>query len=150
MQILGRPWHRGEVLLADGAWGTEFHRRGLMQGNPSDEWNLSHPEMVREVTREYLEAGAAVILTNTFGASRIRLEQHGLADRVPAINLAAARIAREVIGSRAVVAGDIRKDSDFIGSGGGLGGDRILLRVRNTDAVNAVNVNVMVEINEIA
>ncbi len=107
MQILGRPWHRGEVLLADGAWGTEFHRRGLMQGNPSDEWNLSHPEMVREVTREYLEAGATVILTNTFGASRIRLEQHGLADRAHAINLAAARIAREVVGSHAVVAGDL-------------------------------------------
>jgi 5-methyltetrahydrofolate--homocysteine methyltransferase len=107
MQILGRAWQRGEVLLADGAWGTEFHRRGLMQGNPSDEWNLSHPEMVREVTREYLEAGATVILTNTFGASRIRLEQHGLGDRAHAMNLAAARIAREVVGSHAVVAGDI-------------------------------------------
>jgi len=107
MQILGRPWHRGEVLLADGAWGTEFHRRGLMQGNPSDEWNLSHPEMVREVTREYLEAGAVVILTNTFGASRMRLEQHGLADRARDINLAGARIARETVNGRAVVAGDI-------------------------------------------
>lgn len=107
MQILGRPWRRGEVLLADGAWGTEFHRRGLMQGNPSDEWNLTHPDMVREVTREYLEAGASVILTNTFGANRIRLDQHGLADRTRAINLAGARIARDVIGTRAVVAGDI-------------------------------------------
>jgi 5-methyltetrahydrofolate--homocysteine methyltransferase len=107
MQILGRTWERGEVLLADGAWGTEFHRRGLMQGNPSDEWNLSHPEMVREVTREYLEAGAAVILTNTFGGSRMRLEQHGLADRTRDINLAGARIARDVVDGRAVVAGDI-------------------------------------------
>ncbi|MCX7029194.1 MAG: homocysteine S-methyltransferase family protein [Spirochaetes bacterium] len=107
MQIMGRPWHRGEVLLADGAWGTEFHRRGLMQGNPSDEWNLSHPDMVRDVTREYLEAGSTVILTNTFGASRIRLEQHGLGDRVRDITLAGARIAREVVGDRAVVAGDI-------------------------------------------
>jgi len=107
MQILGRPWTRGEVLLADGAWGTEFHRRGLMQGNPSDEWNLSHPEMVREVTRDYLEAGAVVILTNTFGSSRPRREQHGLADRTREINLAGARIAREVVDRRAVVAGDI-------------------------------------------
>ncbi len=59
-------------------------------------------------------------------------------------------VAQNMPLNNAVVAGDIRKDSDFIGSGGGLGGDRILLRVRNTDAVNAVNVNVMVEINEIA
>jgi 5-methyltetrahydrofolate--homocysteine methyltransferase len=107
MEILGRPWRRGEVVLADGAWGTEFHRRGLMQGNPSDEWNLSHPEMVREVTREYLCAGSRVILTNTFGASRMRLEQHGLADRTREINIAGARIAREVVDGRALVAGDI-------------------------------------------
>ena len=107
MQILGRTWERGEVLLADGAWGTEFHRRGLMQGNPSDEWNLSHPEIVREVTREYLEAGAVVILTNTFGGNRMRLDQHGLGDRTRDVNLAGARIAREVAGGRAVVAGDI-------------------------------------------
>jgi 5-methyltetrahydrofolate--homocysteine methyltransferase len=107
MEILGRTWRRGEVLLADGAWGTEFDRRGLLQGNPSDEWNLSHPEMVREVTREYLEAGSRVILTNTFGGSRIRLDQHGLGDRTRDINLAGARIAREVVDARAVVAGDI-------------------------------------------
>ena len=87
------------MLLADGAWGTEFFKRGLMQGSPPDEWNLTHPEIVREITREYLEAGAdIVILTNTFGANRFRLEPHGLSERVREINAAAAAIAREVIG----------------------------------------------------
>lgn len=123
MEIMGRPWRRGEVLLADGAWGTEFHRRGLMQGNPSDEWNLSHPEMVGEVTREYLEAGAAVILTNTFGGNRMRLEQHGLADRIRDINLAGARIARDVVDGRAVVAGDIGPSGRLLALGETTDGD---------------------------
>ena len=77
---------KGSVLVADGAWGTEFFKRGLMQGSPPDEWNLTHPEIVREITREYLEAGADIVLTNTFGANRFRLEPHGLSDRVREIN----------------------------------------------------------------
>ena len=107
MKILGRTWGRGEVLLADGAWGTEFFKRGLLQGSPPDEWNLRHPEIVRDITREYLDAGAAIILTNTFGANRFRLEAHGLADKVREINTRGAEIAREVVGQAAIVAGDI-------------------------------------------
>ena len=107
MEVLGSEWRKGRVLVADGAWGTEFFKRGLMQGNPPDEWNVSHPQIVKEITAEYLEAGAEVILTNTFGASRLRLDLHGLADKARQINLAGARLAREVVGGRALVAGDI-------------------------------------------
>jgi len=107
MEILGKYWRKGEVLLADGAWGTEFFKRGLMQGSPPDEWNLTHPEIVREITRDYLDAGASVILTNTFGANRFRLEAHGLSGKVREINIRAAELAREVVGQRALVAGDI-------------------------------------------
>jgi 5-methyltetrahydrofolate--homocysteine methyltransferase len=107
MEILGKTWGKGEVLLADGAWGTEFFKRGLMQGSPPDEWNLTHPEIVREITREYLDAGALIILTNTFGANRFRLEAHGLSGRVREINIRGVELAREVVGRRVVVAGDI-------------------------------------------
>jgi len=117
MQILGTTWKKGSVLLADGAWGTEFFKRGLMQGSPPDEWNLTHSEIVREITRDYLEAGADVILTNTFGANRCRLEHHGLSDRVRDINRAAAAIAREVVGGSAIVAGDIGPSARFIALG---------------------------------
>jgi len=117
MQILGATWKKGSVLLADGAWGTEFFKRGLMQGSPPDEWNLTHPEIVREITRDYLEAGADVILTNSFGANRCRLEHHGLSDRARDINRAAAAIAREVVGGSAVVAGDIGPSARFIALG---------------------------------
>jgi 5-methyltetrahydrofolate--homocysteine methyltransferase len=117
MQVLGRPWRKGEVLLADGAWGTEFIKRGLMQGSPPDEWNLSHPDIVREITREYLEAGAQVILTNTFGSNRCRLEAHGLSGQAHTLNLEGARISRSVVRDRAVVAGDIGPSARFIALG---------------------------------
>lgn len=117
MQILGKKWEKGSVLLADGAWGTEFFKRGLMQGCPPDQWNLDHPEIVREITREYLEAGADIVLTNTFGANRFRLEPHGLSARVREINTAAAGLARDVVGGSALVAGDIGPCARFIALG---------------------------------
>jgi 5-methyltetrahydrofolate--homocysteine methyltransferase len=117
MEVRGTTWKKGTVLVADGAWGTELFKRGLMQGSPSDEWNLTHPEIIREVTKEYLEAGADIILTNTFGANRFRLEPHGLSDRVKEINSAAVAIAREVIGDRALVAGDVGPSARFLSLG---------------------------------
>jgi 5-methyltetrahydrofolate--homocysteine methyltransferase len=117
MQVLGTEWRKGEVLLADGAWGTEFFKRGLMQGSPPDEWNVTHPDVVREVTREYRDAGADVILTNSFGANRLRLEPHGLARRVEEINRAAVTLTRSVTGTAAVVAGDIGPSARFLALG---------------------------------
>ena len=117
MKIRGATWNRGSILLADGAWGTEFFKRGLMQGSPPDEWNLTHPEIVGEITREYLDAGADIVLTNTFGANRWRLEPHGLADRLKEINASAAKIAREAAGGRAVVAGDIGPSARILALG---------------------------------
>lgn len=103
--------------MADGAWGTEFFKRGLMQGSPPDEWNLTHPEIVRDITREYLESGADIVLTNTFGANRFRLEAHGLADRVEEINASAVAIAKEIVADRALVAGDIGPSARFLTMG---------------------------------
>ena len=117
MDIGGKTWNADSILLADGAWGTEFFKRGLMQGSPPDEWNLTHPEIVRDITRDYLDAGVDIVLTNTFGANRWRLEPHGLSDKVREINSAAVRIAREVTGNRALVAGDIGPSARFMALG---------------------------------
>jgi len=117
MRIRGETWEKGSILLADGAWGTEFFKRGLMQGSPPDEWNLTHPEIVREITREYLDAEADIVLTNSFGANRCRLEPHGLSRQVREINAAAAALAREVVGDQAVVAGDIGPCARFLSLG---------------------------------
>ncbi len=117
MDIQGKSWGKGPVLVADGAWGTEFFKRGLMQGSPPDEWNMTHPEIVRDVTRDYVDAGAEVVLTNTFGANRFRLEPHGLSARVREINTAAATIATEVAGGKAIIAGDIGPCARFLALG---------------------------------
>ncbi len=105
------------ILLLDGAWGTEFFQRGLMPGCPPDEWNLTHPEIVKEITADYLAAGARVILTNTFGANRFRLEPHGLSERVAEINRKAANLAREVVAENALLAGDIGPTARFLALG---------------------------------
>ncbi|MFV1858444.1 MAG: homocysteine S-methyltransferase family protein, partial [Anaerolineales bacterium] len=84
----------GQPVLADGAMGTMLFALGLGQGGSPERWNLSHPDQVSEVHREYIEAGAQIILTNSFGGNRILLQQHGLDDQVEQINLTAAQLAR--------------------------------------------------------
>jgi homocysteine S-methyltransferase len=88
-------------LLADGAMGTELYARGIFINRCYDELNLSQPDLVCEVHRAYLQAGAEIIETNTFGANSFRLARHGFADRVAAINLAGIRLARQVAQSEA-------------------------------------------------
>jgi 5-methyltetrahydrofolate--homocysteine methyltransferase len=117
MNMFGEKLEAGTVLLCDGAWGTELFRRGLMPGCPPDEWTLTHPEIVQDITREYLNAGAQVILTNTFGANRFRLEPHGLSQRVSEVNSRAASLAREVVTRDALLAGDIGPTARFLALG---------------------------------
>lgn len=95
------------ILIADGATGTTLHRAGLPRGAAPERWNLENPEGVRNLHRSYMEAGADIILTNTFGGTRYRLERDRLGDRVYDINLAAARLAKEVAGEGTIVFGDI-------------------------------------------
>ena len=88
----------GEVLVADGAMGTLLTEHGLEPGRPPEEFNLQRPEVLREIARRYLDAGANLIHTNTFGASPLQLARHGLDDRTEEINRNAVRAAREAVG----------------------------------------------------
>jgi homocysteine S-methyltransferase len=82
-------------LLADGAMGTVLYARGVFINRCYDELNLSDPGLILSVHEEYLQAGAEILETNTFGANRIRLARHGLANKAREINQAGVRIARE-------------------------------------------------------
>lgn len=105
---------REGLLIADGAMGTQLQARGLEPGAPGELWNLERPEEVQAVHRGYLEAGARVVLTNTFGGSRWKLERAGLAGRVAEVNRAGAVVAREAAGEEAWVLGDVGPTGRFV------------------------------------
>jgi homocysteine S-methyltransferase len=97
-------------LLGDGAMGTQLYARGVPFERSFDELNLTQPKIVEDIHRAYIQAGAEVIETNTFGANRIRLARHGLEDRVRDINFRAvklAREAREISGETVFIAGSV-------------------------------------------
>src|SRR5437868_6171323 len=86
---------KASPVLCDGAMGTLLYSKGVFINRCYDELNLSQPDLIRGIHHEYLQAGAEVIETNTFGGNSFRLERHGLADKVRDINLAGAKIAKE-------------------------------------------------------
>ncbi|HXK85392.1 MAG: methionine synthase [Phycisphaerae bacterium] len=87
----------GKVTIADGAWGTELDKLGCPPGFCREEWNVTRPDLVGKVAQSYVEAGARIILTNTFGANRFVLSKHGRADKVAEYNRAGAAISKQVI-----------------------------------------------------
>jgi homocysteine S-methyltransferase len=99
-----------KTLLADGAMGTMLHSRGVGFDKCFDELNLTNPAAVADVHREYIEAGAELIITNTFGANRYKLTKHGLQDDVTEINRAGVELAKRVVAASfkdVLIAGDV-------------------------------------------
>ncbi|MFN8386576.1 MAG: bifunctional homocysteine S-methyltransferase/methylenetetrahydrofolate reductase [Anaerolineales bacterium] len=99
-----------QTLLADGAMGTMLHARGVGFDKCFDELNLTNPSAVAEIHRAYIEAGAQLIITNTFGANRFKLTKHGLQDDVVEINKASVDLAKRVVAASfkdVLVAGDV-------------------------------------------
>ncbi|MGB6720206.1 MAG: homocysteine S-methyltransferase family protein, partial [Terracidiphilus sp.] len=84
-------------VLADGAMGTVLYARGVLINRCYDELNLSDPGLILAVHEEYLQAGAEILETNTFGANRFRLTRHGLAGKLREINAAGVRLARQAM-----------------------------------------------------
>ncbi len=94
-------------ILFDGAMGSLLYDRGVLHTRSYDELVLSQPDLIAQVHRDYLDAGAQVIETDTFGANRIALARHGLADQMVTLNKTAVRLAREAVAGRAYVAGAV-------------------------------------------
>jgi 5-methyltetrahydrofolate--homocysteine methyltransferase len=101
-------------LLLDGAYGTLIMGMGLPPGRPPDEWNLLRPRDIAALHERYIEAGAGIVLTNTFGSNTVKLAGSGLAGSARELNLSGARIAREAAGSRALVAGDMGPTGELL------------------------------------
>jgi methionine synthase I (cobalamin-dependent) len=108
--------HEGAVIT-DGAWGTQLQARGLPLGVFPDSWNLSHPERVEEVARAYVQSGSRIILTNTFGANRIRLAEHNAANQAIEINRRGVEISKAAAGANVRVFASIGPSGKLLLSG---------------------------------
>ncbi len=107
MRTLRELLDDGRVHVVDGAMGTMLYGRGVFLNVCYDELNLRQPDLIRDIHREYVRAGAELLETNTFGANPLKLASHGLAGDTERINAAAAQLARDAAGERAAVAGAI-------------------------------------------
>ncbi len=115
MTLTLRQYLAGEgILIADGATGTMLQKAGLPSGTAPERWNLERPEEILALHRAYVKAGAQIILTNSFGGSRLRLERTGLARKVSEINRAAATLAKHVAGEDAFVAGSMGPTGEML------------------------------------
>jgi 5-methyltetrahydrofolate--homocysteine methyltransferase len=119
--LASRPW-----LLADGATGTNYFQMGLESGDAPEMWNLEHADLVRDLHRRFIAAGADIILTNSFGGNRHRLKLHNAQDRVREINIAAVKNARaeaDAAGRPVYVAGSIGPTGEILEPVGALSHD---------------------------
>mgnify|MGYP002633792518 CR=1 FL=1 len=110
------------VLLADGAMGTEIYRRGVFINRCYDELNIGRPDLIEEIHRDYVAAGADLVTTNTYGATRIRLAKHGLEDRMADIIQGGVRLARAAAGPEGFVGGSMGPLPTLIRPAGPLSG----------------------------
>lgn len=106
-----------QPVITDGAWGTQIQSLGLGAGECPDAWNLENPAAIEKVARSYVEAGSRIILTNTFGSSRVMLERHGLADKAAEINRAGAEISCKAASGKAFVFGSIGPSGKLLFTG---------------------------------
>ncbi len=105
------------IILGDGAMGTMLQQAGLTTGGAPEEWNVTRPEVIKGIYQDYVDAGAQIITTNSFGGTRYRLGRENLQDRVAEFNLAAARLARKVAAAadhEVLVAGDIGPTGEIL------------------------------------
>ncbi len=101
-------------LVLDGANGTELQKRGYDGSMCAEAWVLEHPEVMKQLQREYADAGSDIVYAPTFGANRVKLEENGIFNQVRSFNAELTRISKEATDGRALVAGDIATTGRFI------------------------------------
>jgi 5-methyltetrahydrofolate--homocysteine methyltransferase len=99
--------NKGKVLVSDGAWGTFLHKKGLKPGECPEIWNITRPGDIFDIAQSYVNAGANMIETNSFGGNRFKLSNYGHEDKVCELNKRAAEISRKAAGPEHFVLGSV-------------------------------------------
>jgi 5-methyltetrahydrofolate--homocysteine methyltransferase len=138
--------HAGEILVADGATGTNLQQRGLARGMAAERWVLDNPDQIVRLHHDFIQAGSDLILTSTFGATSIRLAASGLEARAAEINCKAANLARQAAGaSGTLVAGSIGPTGQLLKPLGPLEEEEaIAVFAAQAQALSAAGVDVLV------
>jgi len=102
------------ILVSDGAWGTMLQSQGLLPGECPEAWNISHPDSVRAIATQYINAGSDIVLTNTFGGSRFKLSSFNFQDNVYEFNRAGATLSRQAAGDDVVVLSSVGPTGKFL------------------------------------
>jgi len=103
-----------KLLIADGAWGTELVKRGLAAGEAPERWNLDRPDEVLAVARSYVEAGADILLTNTFGGSPLKLRKVGLGGQMAEVNRRGVELSKEAASGKSLVFASVGPTGEFM------------------------------------
>ena len=147
---------RGETLISDGATGTYLQHHGLGDGDP-EEWNASHPDVVRGMAKAYFDAGSDMVLTNSFGGTRVRQKHYNLENRVREFNILAAEHARSQASMGCYVFGSVGPTGEVLNNP--LKDDPITeaemyeafaeqITALAEGGVDAVNIETMIDVNE--
>ena len=155
MKNLRESMQKAGILVTDGATGTMLQKVGLPPGVPSEQWVLENPNAVLDLHRAYIEAGSDAILTNTFGATRVKLDRLQLGDKVADINQTGARLARQAAAQSVFVIGDIGPTGKMIEPLGDLSyADAVTTFAEQTknllegNIVDAILIETMSDLNE--
>lgn len=103
-----------KILVSDGAMGTMLQQWGLAVGECPEEWNVNKPDILASIHKDYFEAGADIVETNSFGGNKYRLQHFGLESKIYDLNFAAAKIAKDVCPAGKYVAGSVGPTGEFL------------------------------------
>lgn len=145
---------QNEVIIADGAMGTMLFQRGLKAGECPERMNLEHPEVLEEITRLYLEAGAEIIQTNTFGGSPLKLSVYELDNKTEEINARAVQAVRKVVQDKAYISASCGPTGKLLEPFGDTSPDAIFetyqrqIKTLIVEGVNLICIETMTDLNE--